>query len=273
MHKIIDIVIRILKTIISLLEGRQAISNVMLISYEKINAPKNGRTGYDFDMGNLLKRYQASIETKIKMDTLIKDNAVSENLFFLEKETIKHIGLIKRNSKFLDVGCGSGIYSKILTRNDSPFRHIKYYGCEINSEIVNICNKFNAKASFFVSFAEKVNKPDKYFDFILYSGILHYSQTGWKNVLKDMERVAKRYVYITRTPVTKRNKTFYVHQRVVGVDGIENHYFVVLNRDELENELVRNGFKIVVRDYSSEIFNVKGVEEKIVLVQYLLEKK
>ena len=40
----------------------------------------------------------------------------------------------------------------------------------------------------------------------------------------------------------------------------------------LENYFQQLGLKILKRDYSSQEFNIEGVDEKIILIQYLLEK-
>lgn len=272
MYTVINFFIKATKLAFSKIGKNYKLDNAMIITYTKIERPKKTATGYDFDMEDLIKRYTSNAKNASITNLMRNDNAIKDNLYFMEIESAKYIKSISKNALFLDVGCGNGLYSKLLSRSGSLFKNVKYYGCEISQGIVDVCIKYNHNSIFFVSYAESINKPDKYFDFVLYSGIIHYSQNNWKKVLNEMSRVSKEYVFITRTPVTKYNNTFYVHQRVASIDGVENHYFVVLNRDEFEEEISKLGFEIVMRDYSSEEFNIKGVSEKIVLVQYLLKK-
>ena len=87
-----------------------------------------------------------------------------------------------------------------------------------------------------------------------------------------MARLTKKFVVIVRFPLTKFNKTFYVHQTVIGLDNVENHYFIVINRREFEEYLNKIGLIVLKRDYSSEEYNIEGITEKIILTQYLLKK-
>lgn len=226
-------------------------------------------TGYDV-LTPVLKRYEESLGDWNLKDAL-HNEAVVDNLFFIEKDNQKYLRKIK-NGKMLDVGCGIGTYSKIFSRKNSLFEHIKYFGCEIDTKVIDICKKFNPKGNFFVSLSSKIKTQNSYYDIVFSSGALQYSLNEWKRSIREFSRITKKFVAITRLPVTKYNKTFYVDQKIASENGSNSLYFVILNRDELEKQFLKSGLKILARDYSTEEFNIPEVDEKIISAQYLLTK-
>lgn len=242
----------------------------LLITYSKIVDVPHLETGY-IDVDIVAKRYKESAKKNNYLH-LLNQQAVKDNFYFLEKECREYFNKIKPGTKLLDVGCGSGTYSKVFKRPNNPFENISYYGTEIDNKIIEICKQYNPNGMYFVSVADKIIANDKSYDIVFCSGTLHYTLKKWKKSIKEMMRVSNKYLVISRFPVTKYNDTFYVHQVVRGISGTENHYFVVINRSILEKYFVNLGLKILKRDYSSEVYNVKNVDEKIVLVQYLLQK-
>ena len=251
---------------------RITLDRALLVSYKKINSVPDIKAGY-VDLKTVAKRYATSSEA---MDTekLLRQPPIRDSFYFLETDSEQHLKDSINNDqyKLLDVGCGSGIYSKVFKREDSIFKNIEYNGCDIDKEIIEVCKKINPEGNFFVSYADNISVDDNTYDIVFCSGTLHYTRLNWKKSVKEMTRVSKKDVALVRFPVTKYSETFFVHQSVKGINGGENHYFIVINRRELENYFAEIGLKIINRDYSLEEYNVEGVEEKIILVQYLLEK-
>lgn len=249
---------------------RMIISRALIISYKKIEKSPEVRPD-NFDIGVTINRYKDSLAS-ISVPGLLDDLSIKDNFYFLEKECLGYFDTPKSDFKILDVGCGSGIYSKVFGRSGSLFQNAKYVGAEIDERFTTVSKKYLPEADFIVSAADDIALKDSSIDLVFCSSALHYTLDKWKKSLKEFARVSRKYVAITRFPVTKYNKTFYVHQTVRGRSGTENHYFVVLGREDLEKYFDSIGLKILKRDYSSQEYNVKGVDEKIILIQYLLEK-
>lgn len=247
------------------------IGKALIIKYEKIEELPKIKAGY-IDIETTAKRYEDSIKS-FSVDRIFDDLSVKDNFYFIENECSDYFKNLNSKFKLLDVGCGSGLYSSVFHRNGSPFENTQYIGTEIDEKFVRTSKKYFPKDDFLVSYADKIALKDNTIDFIFCSSTLHYTLNDWKKSLKEFSRVSRKYVAVTRFPVTKYNDTFCVHQTVRGRSGTENHYFIVINREELEKYFEKIGLHVLKRDYSSQEYNIKGINEKIVLVQYLLGKK
>lgn len=239
----------------------------MLISYEKMRSKPEVSVGY-VDITAVVDRYKKSADGAT-IKSLAKQTPVVESNYFLKRYFLSNK---LKGGKILDVGCGNGLYSIVFSDINHPFKNLSYHGSEIDDKIVNLCQEINPNGIFIKSNADKIDSKDKNFEVVHCSSTLHYTLDNWKKAIGEMSRISNNYVVITRHPVTKYHKNFYVHQTVKTVSNVENHYFIVINRDELEAEFLKKGLKIVSRDYSQEEYRVKGVDEKIILVQYILKK-
>lgn len=246
-------------------------NSLLLVKYKFISKPDPSVLGYSgVDINIIAKRYLNS-SLGVNENKLLSIGAFKDLQHFLNTDCLDKF---KKNKKWniLDVGCGSGVYSKLFIGKSFPYGKVKYEGCEIDERLVRVCKKINPGTDFFVSFANKLNASDKKYDIVFSSSVLHYTLAKWKESLKEFIRVSKKYILLTRVPFSKYYPTFYVRQTVTGLHGRESHHFVVINRDEFEDYLGKLGLKILARDYSSEQYNVNGIRERIMLMEYLLEK-
>jgi SAM-dependent methyltransferase len=242
----------------------------LVINYYRIDYAPKQRAGYT-DIDSVVRRYRALGQESLEQ--LTSNQSIKDNLYFMEHECSEIYNSAPKNATMLDVGCGNGNYGIVFGRKGSPLANYSYWGSEIDKKLTDVCSEIYPDGHFIVSYADNINAANNQFELVFCSSTLHYTLGGWRDSVKEMSRVANRYLCLTRFPVTKYNDTFYVRQTVSGRTGKETHYFVVINRLVLEKYFNSLGFKVIHRDYSSEHYPVNGVEEKIVLVQYCLEKK
>jgi GT2 family glycosyltransferase/ubiquinone/menaquinone biosynthesis C-methylase UbiE len=268
--KFINILMRIFLTPIFNIKVKY-LDKAILINYEKYDGRiPNSRVGY-LDIKEVERRYNQQMKN-INIDLEVKNNAsIRDNVFFIEQECLEYFKE-KNNFNVLDVGCGSGVYSKIFSREKSPTRSWNYFGTEIDDNLVKLCKKYSPQLEFFTSTSEQIKSVNDNFDLVFSSGVMHYTLDSWKESILEMKRVTKKYIAILRFPLAKYSDTFYVKQTVESVSGKETHYFICINRIDFEKFLHEQGLMVLKRDYSSEEYKIKGVKEKIILNQYLLEK-
>jgi len=244
------------------------INNEFIISYQKITSLPTIKSGY-IDIGVVSKRYLAT-STNLKLSEFMIQPPVKDLTEFLNSNKDKISA--KRQGSLLDVGCGSGAYSLLFGSKQAPFSNFRYVGCEVDDKLVKVCRKIYPKLDFFQSYAQNISAKDGEYSVVFCSGTMHYILDNWQSALKEMIRIAKDHVIITRLPVSKYNQSFYVKQVVKSKYGREIHYFRVFSRKEIEGVFAKLGLFIVARDYTSEEYIIEGVQEKIILNNYLLAK-
>jgi len=94
-------------------------------------------------------------------------------------------GLIKpkEDNLLLDVGCGTGKYAKLFSKN--------YYGVDINEDYINYA-KGNYNGNFDTMDATDLRFSDNTFDFIFNVSLFHHlSDESIKTAINEMKRVCK----------------------------------------------------------------------------------
>lgn len=245
----------------------------MYIRYKKVKFLDIKIDGYnESEIETVQKRYLKSYEDYVKnKNTYYSLPNIKDLTCFLKDECIPFWSRYKK-MKILDVGCGSGMHSKIFQDKKILNKKMTYTGCEINQNFVDTCLYVNKHVNFFISKADKIKSSDKAYDIVFSSSVLHYTLNEWKKSLEEMMRVTDKYILITRFPLTKHNNTFYVHQTVSSTHGMENHYFIVISRREFESFIKSIGLRILARDYSQEVYPVDGISENVMLCEYLLSR-
>jgi len=108
--------------------------------------------------------------------------------------TFKLLGNVK-GKKILDLGCGSGIYAKILTRKGAVVK-----GFDISPEMIKIARKENPKLDLRLGSGYKIPFKEK-FDVVLASLVIHY--------FSDLDKVFKQdgiFIFSTGNPVAECRK-------------------------------------------------------------------
>jgi ubiquinone/menaquinone biosynthesis C-methylase UbiE len=211
------------------------------------------------------------VEEYVKKFSLEKDIhnlSVIENLFFLDNFVVP---LLPVEAEVVDVGCGIGRYEKFLHRQGSPTQRWQYTGVDRTEDILAfaraLCPQYEFRSS---ENSIKIPYPDNSKDLVLASGMLQCTCDQWLDSLQEMQRVSRKYIFVSRFPIVRRIRSTYCHQTVIEKGNLEHHYFKIFNRQEFESKVIALGCHIIYKDYGAEMLSVKGISEPVVLNQYLI---
>jgi ubiquinone/menaquinone biosynthesis C-methylase UbiE len=196
---------------------------------------------------------------------------VAENLEFLDRVVSP---LLPRDAEIADVGCGIGRYARFLRRPTAPTAHWRYSGVDRSEAILGYARRLCPDCEFrSTDGGVKLPFPDSSQDLVMASSMLQYTCDAWRESLREMARVARRYVFISRLPIVRRSPTTRCHQRVACGGRVEHHFFQIFSRDEFEAAVTEAGCNVLKRDYTAEILSVAGLVDPVVLNLYLLTKR
>jgi SAM-dependent methyltransferase len=192
---------------------------------------------------------------------------VADNLSFLDNIVSP---LLPAQARVLDVGCGLGRYARFLRRAGAPTIHWRYAGVDRSETILRFARQFCPEVEF-ASTGDTVRLPypDSSHDLVMASSMLQYTGDEWRSALREMRRVARRYLVISRLPLVRYSPSVDCRQTVLQGRQQHIHYLKILNRAEFEAGLAEGGCSIVARDYGTEVLVVEGVREPVVLNLYL----
>jgi len=172
---------------------------------------------------------------------------------FGDKTGILKRFISKKDSKVLDLGCGSG-------RNFFKFKGV-IYGVDFSEEMLkyakNNAENLGTKVILKKSQAHKLDFPDGYFDKALFIATLHCidSKIKRKKAVKELYRVLKkggRAIMTVWNKDSKRWKSKSKEKLVYWNIGKKKvwRYYYLFSPDELKGLLEDTGFKIVKESFS-----------------------
>lgn len=112
--------------------------------------------------------------------------------------TLKLLGNVK-GKKILDVGCGPGIYARILTEAGASVK-----GIDFSKKFISIAKNEAPKALFTLGDAEKLPYQNKEFDIVLSTLMLGHFE-NWDNIFSEIKRVLKNnciFIFSIKNPIT-----------------------------------------------------------------------
>jgi len=188
--------------------------------------------------------------------------------------TLRLLGNVK-SKKILDVGCGPGIYARILSENGA-----KVKGIDISKRLIEIANKEAPESEFTIGNAEELPYKDKEFDIVMSALMLGHIE-DWNKIFSEIKRVLKPkgiFVFSITNPIVlktvKRNwffKTFdeitdyfnegWIHSKWSGEITGQKTSTVVSEHHKTYGTIVRvilsNGFEIIDYEDSKPIISSK----------------
>lgn len=128
-----------------------------------------------------------AFSTKEKFKILINEYLIKLLTlnYFAIKKVIKQELEIKKGEKLLDVGCGTGILSKMFSQGN-------YTGIDIDKKLIEFCkNAYNN--NFLVMSVENLRFPLNTFDKIIIIGVIHHlNDRIAKKAFLEIKKVLKK---------------------------------------------------------------------------------
>jgi ubiquinone/menaquinone biosynthesis C-methylase UbiE len=116
------------------------------------------------------------------------DKSIFKNLLFNPVKKAVEFVKVKKNSKILDAGCGTGNLLKIL---EDKNKNLRLYGVDISKEMLKIAGKKLKKGIIKLQSAENMNFKKNYFDYVFSIDSFHHYYDN-KLVMRNFYRVLKR---------------------------------------------------------------------------------
>jgi ubiquinone/menaquinone biosynthesis C-methylase UbiE len=247
-------------------------SDPLLISYENVDPPDRTVTnacGTHLNESGDTRPVNQYIKT-FDLEQELKKEDVSDNLLFIDNVISP---LLARDATLVDLGCGIGRYARFLCRPNAPTVGWSYSGVDLSEEIIRFSKVFCPECEFKATGGgATIPYQDYSKDLVMASSMLQYTCENWEAWLREMKRVAKKYLFISRLPILRKSPSAYCHQKVFERGRTNHHYFKILNRHEFEAAIARIGCTLVARDYGSEVLFLEGISEPVILNLYLIAK-
>jgi ubiquinone/menaquinone biosynthesis C-methylase UbiE len=128
--------------------------------------------------------------------------------------TLKLLGSV-RGKKILDLGCGPGIYTRILVDKGADVK-----GIDFSEKEIEIARKEVPEAQFMVGNIETLPYKDSEFDIVLSTLVIEHLKS-WDKTLRQIKRVLKKdgiFVFSIHNPVifcVEKDKWFFRTFRII----------------------------------------------------------
>jgi len=127
-----------------------------------------------------------------------------EKLF---SELEKSLAVNKKNIKIVDLGCGTGSFTKKISSLSDEI-----YGCDISTESIKTASNFYPKINFSVQDIENLSYQNNFFDIVIFSGVLHHFDNLNKPLL-EAKRILKNDGLIFAFDPNLHNPFFWIYRR------------------------------------------------------------
>lgn len=172
--------------------------------------------------------------------------------------TLKLLGDV-RGKKILDLGCGPGRYSKILTSKGA-----KVIGIDNSKTSIDLARLEAPNAEFLVGDIEKLPFANGEFDVVISTLVIGHLES-WKRVLSEANRVLKKdgiFVFSIHNPIKEVMekeiwkgrkfrviKNYFKEKSIIDTWGIGKNRFKVSHHHKTYGTIIRNivgaGFEII----------------------------
>jgi ubiquinone/menaquinone biosynthesis C-methylase UbiE len=162
---------------------------------------------------------------------------------YLEKPTLlKLLKPISKNKKILDLGCGSGLFTKELINLGG-----KCIGIDLSKELISLAKRFVPEAKFYVGKAQKMPFKKNSFEIVASNEVIHYFK-DLDPVFSEVSRVLKKngiFIFLIKHPlvgILKKIKIDGKNQRII-YSYFGNEFFKWEMLDGMEIKMYRQTFE------------------------------
>ena len=179
--------------------------------------------------------------------------------------TLKMLGKV-RGKRILDLGCGTGLYARILLQKGA-----KVKGIDVSDEMLRIAQQEVPSVEFTQGSAERLPYKKNEFDIVLAALMMEYLPS-WNRVLKEVHRVLKPggiFVFSTGNPVANSLKRIrYMGRKFHKIEGYfqEGRRVKRISHWKLKNKTVKlkwyhKTYGTVIKELRKHNFEIIGYED------------
>ncbi|MCK5615672.1 class I SAM-dependent methyltransferase [Candidatus Pacearchaeota archaeon] len=208
------------------------------------------------------KNYDKSARAYHNWRTIENPQGWFYNEFLEMPATLELLGNVK-GKKILDFGCGTGIYSKLLTKKGA-----KVKGFDISPAMIEIAKEENPKLDLKVGSGYDIPFNEK-FDVVLASLVFHYFK-DWDKVFKGISKVLKKggvLVFSTNNPVYDSRKRVKFGKKEISTFGnyfYEGRAYVSWKDDKgekMEMTFYRKTYQSIIEAILENGFEIIGYKD------------
>ncbi|MCK1640780.1 class I SAM-dependent methyltransferase [Bradyrhizobium sp. 157] len=156
--------------------------------------------------------------------------------FRIAAEAVAATGI--SNPRLLEIGCGSGYYSEVLTTLLSG--GVRYTGIDYSDAMIARAREYYPAIEFEVADATKLPYANQVFD-IAFNGVSLMHIIDYPAAIREAARVAARFCIFHSVPVFDHYRTTYLRKYAYGAPVVE----VVFGRQELMSVCKDAGLRLV----------------------------
>jgi ubiquinone/menaquinone biosynthesis C-methylase UbiE len=162
--------------------------------------------------------------------------------FLVAADALRYTGI--DHPLILEVGCGSGYYSEILSYLLD--RSVRYLGLDYSAAMLQLARKRYCEQLFVLGDATALPFADGTLDVVM-NGVSLMHILSYETAIAEARRVAARWCIFHTVPVLRNRQTTFLQKKVYGEPAFE----VIFNEAELHQILEQGG--LVVRQVLESI--------------------
>lgn len=155
--------------------------------------------------------------------------------FLAAAEAVRYTGM--DDPLILEVGCGSGYYSEILSYLLG--RSVRYLGLDYSAAMLRLARKRYPEQAFVLADATALPFAEGTLDIVM-NGVSLMHILSYETAITEARRVAARWCIFHTVPIAKEMQTTVLCKKAYGEKTIE----VIMNEGELHQLLEKNGLMV-----------------------------
>ena len=167
-----------------------------------------------------------------------------DRLFF---ELSKSLDLQQQKLKIIDLGCGTGTFTKKLSLLSN-----EVYGCDISSKSIKQAISLCPEINFSNQNIENLSFENDFFDIVIFSGVLHHFD-DLHTPLMEAKRILKPDGLIFSFDPNLQNPFFWLYRRK------KSWFYSNEGVTDNEEPLIKNKIKIVMQSCQFKKIKVYGI--------------